>query len=353
MDLSLLQDLFVKRIGDWFSLTPESSRVAGAISSAFLVLLVASIADRSLIKLIGWLVPKIVQRLGSEAPREWESALDKRLVAKRSAHIFGTLIFYWLITFALKDYPAELQFFRNIIEGYLVITAVLTINAILKASRDVWDDTGFKIGVPIRFATQALQILVWVVGSILAISVSFDQSVTVLLSGLAGMTAILALVFKDSILGFVAGIQLSGNDMLRTGDWIDVPQYGANGNVNEIGLTTVKVQNFDKTISTVPSYALVSSSFQNWRGMWDFKARRIKRSLRLDMNRVCVLNEEDVARIQNIAALKTYWADRENRTEPNSVFTGDIYQLTNLSLYGDYLKYYLDGHPDIYYHFDL
>ena len=185
------------------------------------------IADRSLRKLIGWLVPKIVKRLGSEAPREWETALSKRLVANRGAHIFGTLIFYWLIPSALKDYPEPLQYLLNIVEGYLVITSVLAINSILRASRDVWDDTSFKTGVPIRFATQALQIPVWLVGTILAISVTFDQSVTVLLSGLAGMTAILALVFKDSILGFVAGIQLSGNDMLRTGDWIDVPQYGA------------------------------------------------------------------------------------------------------------------------------
>lgn len=265
--------------------------------------------------------------------------MSKRLVANRSAHVFGTLIFYWLIPYALKDFPAALKLLQNVVEGYLVIIGILTVNSILRATKDVWDGTSLRIGVPIGVATQALQILVWVVGTILAISVTFDQTVTVLLSGLAGMTAILALVFKDSILGFVAGIQLSGNDMLRMGDWIDVPQYGASGTVDEIGLTTVKVRNFDKTISTVPSYSLVSQSFRNWRGMTEFNARRIKRSLRLDMNQVRVLAEHDVARLRNIPLLENFWADRDSAKDTN--------QLTNLSLYGDYVKYYLAHHPDI------
>jgi miniconductance mechanosensitive channel len=320
--------------------------VAAVISIA-LIILIAIIVDRAFRKLNGWLFSEIVKRLRSETPDEWESALRHRLVAKRSAHLVGTLVFYWLIPYAVKDFPDALRFLQNVIEGYLVIVGTLTVNSFLSASKDVWDGTDLKIGVPVSVASQALQIVVWVVGSILAISVAFDQSVTVLLSGMAGMTAILALVFRDSILGFVAGIQLSGNDMLRTGDWIDVPQYGASGTVEEIGLTTVKVRNFDKTISTVPSYALVSQSFKNWRGMKEFDARRIKRSLRLDMNQVRFLSEDELLQLRSNQMLEGFWAGRKKQASANPAVAEDAGKLTNLSLFHDYLSDYLNHHPDI------
>jgi len=351
LDLSLLQDFFVERISNWFRLTDNSARTVAAISSVVLVIVIATIVDRLFRRLIGWLVPKIVDRLGSETPRAWKAAIEKRLVANRGAHIVGSLVFYWLIPYAIKDFPDALKVVQNIVEGYLIIIAVITVNAILGATRDVCNETDLKIGVPVRFAIQAAQMLVWVVGSILAVSVVFETSVTVLLSSLAGMTAILALVFRDSILGFVAGIQLSGNDMLNTGDWIDVPQYGASGTVDEIGLTTVKVRNFDKTISTVPSYSLVSQSFKNWRGMSEYNARRIKRSLKLDMNQIRFLTDQDVSRMRNIKGLESFWADREKQ-DTSKPETGDeevtaTSNLTNLSLLGDYLRFYLLHHPDI------
>jgi miniconductance mechanosensitive channel len=322
----------------------ESATLVAALTGVIVIVLVAGIADRIVSGIIGWLVPKIVARFGSETPRKWELALGKQRVAKRSAHIVAAVILYRLIPVVLNAYPSAVDVIQDLLEGYLVIVAVLAINAVLRATKDVWDESDLRIGVPVRFATQALEVVVWCVGTILVISVVFDKSVTVLLSGLAGMTAILALVFRDTILGFVAGIQFSGNDMLKTGDWIEVPQYGANGTVEEIFLTTVKIRNFDKTISTVPTHAISSESFKNWRGMWDFEARRIKRSMNVDMNEVRFLTEEDVARLKANHQLQDFWSAWEATTEskPRSL-TG----LTNLSLFRDYLAYYLKQNPDI------
>lgn len=349
MDLSPVQDLFADRIGSWFRLSPDSADDVAAVTSVVLIILIAVIVDQAFRKLIDWLVPKVVKRLKSETPRAWESALRKQLVAKRSAHLVGTFVFYWLIQYALKDVADILGILQNAVEGYLVIVGILMINAFLRAARDVWDGTSLKVGVPIQVATQSLQILIWVVGTILAVSVTFDLTVTVLLSGLAGMTAILALVFRDSILGFVAGIQLAGNDMLQTGDWIDVPQHGASGTVEVIGLTTVKVRNFDKTISTVPTYSLVSQSFKNWRGMKEFEARRIKRSFKLDMDTVRFASENELQQTSGINTLEDFWAERNKpvvaKAETND--EGGAETLTNLSIFGDYLRYYLKQHPEI------
>lgn len=351
MDISPLQDLLAQWIVRWFSLSPESASAVAALTSVVLIILIAVVVDRLLRTLIGWLVPMVVQRLGSETPREWEAALGEHLVAKRGAHIVGSLIFYWLIPSALKDYPETLRILQNVVEGYLVFVGILAVNGIIRASKDVWDGNDLKIGVPVRFATQALQIVVWVVGTILAVSVTFDQTVTVLLSGMAGMTAILALVFRDSVLGFVAGIQLSSNDMLRVGDWIDVVQYGANGTVEEIGLTTVKVRNFDKTITTVPTYSLVSQSFKNWRGMHEFNARRIKRSFNIDMNSIRFLTPDHLDQMKEVKLLADFWTARGKSSTPKNqtenIADCEIETMTNLSLFGDYLRHYLNHHPQI------
>lgn len=347
MDLASIQDLFVDKIANWFDLPVENAQIMGAFSSTFLIVLLALIVDRAMYLLIGWSVPRIVKRLGSQTPAEWEESLARQLVSQRSAHIIACLIVYWLIPYALKDFDTVLLVIRNIIEGYLVIISVLTLNSFLRASKDVYDENDTKGGLPIRFATQALQSLVWIIGGILAVAVTFDQSVSVLLGSLAGMTAILALVFRDTILGFVAGIQLSSNEMLRTGDWIEMPDSQANGTVEEIGLTTIKVRNFDKTISTLPSYSLVSGSFKNWRGMKDTQVRRIKRSIRLDMDYIRTMSQQEWDDVLHHPKLEEFWTRTTSQVSHESLPEDLPEPPTNLSLFGDYARFYLSTHPNL------
>ena len=351
LNLELIRDKFVQLIKQWFGLSSENGRYVAAVVSVILIIVIAAVIARMIRQLIVWLVPTVVSRFRSKTPREWESALAMRLFFNRGAHVFAALIFYWLIPIALADFPDAILTAKNLTEGYLVIVSVLAINSLLGAIGDVWNNTDVEIGVPIRFATQSVQILTWFVGSLLAVSVTFDLSPNGLYTGLAGAAAILALVFRDSILGFVAGIQLACNDMLRIGDWIDVPQQSASGTVEEISLTTVKIRNFDKTISTVPSYSLVSQSFKNWRGIKETNARRIKRSLNLDMDTVRLMTEQELTTSKSVHLLEDFWKDREQRAVSSSAGAPDsrapIKNLTNLNLLGDYLTFYLKRHPDI------
>lgn len=325
-----------------------------AILSVAVVMLLALAVER----FVGWifrsLVPSIVGRFGSKKSSQWLNALGDRFVARRSAHILTALTFYWLIPLALGGFPETLAVVRNLIEGYIIITAVIAINSLLRAYGDVLMDDELPTGVSLRFMTQGAQIVVWIVGLILSASAVFATSVTVLLSGMAGMTAVLALVFRDSILGFVAGIQLAGNDLLRIDDWIEVPQYGADGVVTEIGLTTVKVQNFDKTVSTVPSYALVSESFRNWRGVKEAGARRIMRAISVDMDDISFLTDEMLGRLRKIKLLEDYFDEKMSELDIyNERFREDACrppnarQLTNIGTFRVYLEAYLRQHPDI------
>lgn len=345
-------------IRGWFEqsvgLPENTAAICVAIAGCGVLVLFALTIDR----LAGWiirsLVPSMVRKLGLTKGTEWLDALRDRFVVRRSAHILAVLTFYWLVPLALNDFSETLAVVRNLIEGYVVIVIVIAINSLLRASGDVLVDENLPSGVSLRFAAQGTQIVVWVVGVILVVSVVFDTSVTILLSGMAGMTAVLVLVFKDSILGFVAGIQLAGNDMLRVNDWIEVPQCGADGVVTDIGLTTVKVQNFDKTISTVPTYALVSESFRNWRGMQESGARRIMRAVSADMDRIDFLTDEMIERLREIELLRGYFdqklADIESHNEQFSEQTRqppNARGLTNIGTFRVYLEEYLRQHPDI------
>ena len=167
---------------------------------------------------------------------------------------------------------------------------------------------------------------------ITAVATLLDQDATTILAGLGASAAVLMLIFKDSILGLVAGVQLSANDMLRPGDWITMPKYGANGEVMEVSLTIVKVRNFDKTITTIPPYALVSDSFQNWRGMWDAGGRRIMRSINIDLHSIRFCTDEE-----KNAFVAAGWLDKEKAGE----------QIVNLWVFRMYVTNYLKNHPEV------
>ncbi|MCO8124187.1 mechanosensitive ion channel family protein [Stieleria sp. TO1_6] len=340
-------------------LSEQLASLLTAATGFLVVLLIAFAVDRMASWAIRSLVPSIIARLAVEKHIQWVQAIRQRLVARRSAHVIAALTVYALVPYALDQHPDFLALVKNLIESYMVIVVVIALNAMLRAGSDVIVDERLPSGVSLRFASQAAQIVLWVVGCIFIVSVLFDVSVTVLLSGMAGMTAILVLVFRDSILGFVAGIQLAGNDLLRIGDWIEMPQFGTDGVVTDIGLTTVKVQNFDKTISTIPSYALVSESFRNWRGMKESGSRRIMRSIAIDMDGIRFLDDQMHARLSKMQLLRDYFAAKENQltdfntqlgsTQPDGSewSAADKRRLTNLGTFRAYLEQYLLHHPDM------
>jgi miniconductance mechanosensitive channel len=236
----------------------------------------------------------------------------------------------------------------------IVIIVVMIINSLISAVGCVYEWMDSTGQMPIKSILQMIKILASIVAGIIIVSLLVQQSPWTLLKAMGAMTAVGMLVFKDPILGLVAGIQLSSQKMLRKGDWIEMSKFGANGDVVDVSLTTVKVQNFDKTIVSIPSYALVSNSFQNWRGMQDAGGRRIKRSINFDINSFKFLKKDDLEKLRKIESLTAYINEKERSVSEynkkhnvgEDLINGR--RLTNIGTYRYYIKQYLLDHVKIH-----
>lgn len=217
---------------------------------------------------------------------QWDTLLVNRKVIHNLVHTLPAILVYALLPVAFIRGKELLTISQKICASYIVFVLLLAINGFILVFLDLYNDKPISKNRPIKGFMQVLQVLVFFIGGIVIIGILIGKSPATLFAGLGASAAILMLVFKDSILGFVAGIQLSANDMLRPGDWITVPSSNANGIVLEITLNTVKIRNFDNTISTIPPYALVNNSFQNWRGMTESGGRRVAKSIFLDLTTI-------------------------------------------------------------------
>lgn len=243
---------------------------------------------------------------------------------------------------------------RNLAQALIVISVAMAIVTALTYVNELYERQPRSKDRPIKGFIQLIKIVVLCGAAIILISVLIDQSPLLLLSGLGAITAVLLLVFKDTILSLVASVQLTTNDMLRVGDWITMPSMEADGDVVDISLHTVKVQNFDKTITTIPTHRLVSDAYQNWRGMAESGGRRIKRSIVLDQNSIRFLSGEEVIELEKFKMLKTYlaakraeiaeWNAREMQGEDAPV---NARRLTNIGTFRAYIQAYLEWHPHI------
>jgi miniconductance mechanosensitive channel len=243
---------------------------------------------------------------------------------------------------------------RRIAEIYMLFVAIFTIDAFLSSVVDVYHSYDTSRKVPVRIIVQVGKILLYAVIGIVILSSVIGKSPAFFIGGLGAMVAVLMLIFKDPILGLVAGIQLSANKMVRVGDWIEMPKYGADGDVVDISLTTVKVQNWDKTITTIPTFALVSEGVKNWRGMSESGGRRIKRSIYIDMTSVKFCNKEMTEKFSKIKYLSDYIQGKEKElSEFNSQKNIDDSvlvngrRMTNIGTFRAYLVSYLKDHPKI------
>lgn len=283
-------------------------------------------------KLFRHLVIPAVHKITSRTKATWDDYLFNEKMMTSFCRMIPPIMFYLLLPFVFNNVPQVLDILLKGCLIYLVITTLMLVNSFLNSLYEISNEHETLRNRPLKGIYQMINLVAIGIGIILIISILIDQNAATILAGLGASAAVLMLIFKDSILGLVAGVQLSANDMLRPGDCITMPKYGADGDVLEVSLTTVKVRNFDKTITTIPPYALVSDSFQNWRGMRETGGRRIKRSIFIDMTTVHFCSEREKEMFASRG-----WID-EAQAKPET-------QVVNLYVFRNYLQNYLKEHP--------
>lgn len=317
---------------------------------AVIILLVCVLSDIILRKII----IKIVSSIARRRNFIWNDFLLRHRVIQRAVHMLPGIIIY----LSAPLFEGAEEIIRRLSSVYILIFAMLTISSLLEFINDIYGTKPISKVRPIKGLLQVVRIVMIIVVAIISIASLMGKSPLILLSGIGALAALFSFVFKDSILGFIAGIQLTANDMLRIGDWIDMSKYGADGNVIDITLNTVKVQNFDKSIVTIPAYALVSDSFRNWRGMVEFGGRRIKRAINIDVNSISFISDEMLEQLKKIDLLKDYIADKEQNAGDNKNNLSDaasrsdnasagVKQLTNIGAFRAYVLQYLKNHPGV------
>ena len=274
-----------------------------------------------------------VRRIVSHTSVKWDDVLFNNRLLTSACHLVPPIIVYMLMPWVLKDYEPIMMVAQKVLLIYIVVVSVRVANVFFSSIYLASHYSDSLKGHSLKGLTQMLKILSICVGLIIIVSLLIDKNPVYILSGLGASAAVLMLVFKDTIVGLVAGVQLSANDMLRPGDWIEAPKHGVNGIVEDVSLTTVKVRNWDMTIVTVPPYSLVSDSFQNWRGMHDRGGRRVKRAINIDLNTVRFMNDDE------LNAMKSEkWM--ENYASPSQ-------PVVNLHLFRYYVEQYIANHPNV------
>ncbi|AUG51475.1 mechanosensitive ion channel family protein [Thalassospira marina] len=332
---------------------PPLGRFADAVAILVVLFLIFAISAVIHIVLHRGLLPSL-ERIGGSHQHNWQKLMTGKGLFGRAALVAQGIIVHIQAGLWLADGSFTLQLLHTISELWIIFFALMSLYSLLDTALDVLRFSITARTLPLRGIFQGVKLAASILAGLLIVSILIGQSPLILLSGLGAMTAVLMLVFKDPILGLVAGIQLSANSMLSVGDWLEMPKYGADGDVIDIGLTTVKVRNWDNTITTIPTYALISDSFKNWRGMSDSGGRRIKRSLNLDATSVQFLEEEDLKRLYRGRLLAPYLDEKiEEIKQYNSTRSTDLSslvngrRLTNLGTLRAYLVAYLRDHPRI------
>ncbi|MFV0200395.1 mechanosensitive ion channel family protein [Empedobacter falsenii] len=327
-------------------------------STTVITTLLLSIALVIILYAIDFLLRKVLLLLLTNMIQKSKTKIDDLLIKNRvlqfATHIVPVIVAKESIPLIFKGFPNWIKIAMQITDVMLVISIGLLFNAVFRAFRDFLRSKKSFADKPIDSYLQVMNISLFFICGILIFSIVTGKSPITFLVSLGAASAVLMLVFKDSILGFVASIQVSMNDMVRVGDWIEMTKYGADGTVIEINLGTVKVQNFDKTITTIPTYALVSDSFRNYRGMQNAGGRRIKRSINVKMNSIRFLTEDEIEELKKIRMLYDFIVDRSNeiaqynvsnKVDPTILANGR--RMTNIGLFRQYIKTYTYNSPKI------
>ena len=315
------------------------------------VMMVAYLADRISKRIILATINRIVRKTAFK----FDDVLLEFNVFGRVAHLAPALAVYFGIQL-VPDVPEAIDtLVQRAAAASMALIGVSALAAFLTAVGKIYATSSIGQDRPIEAYVQITKIAIYVLGGVLFVATLTGRSPLLLLSGIGAITAVLLLVFRDTILSFVASLQMASDDRVRVGDWIEMPQYGADGDVVEVSLYTIKIQNFDKTITAIPTHKLIDQPFKNWRGMQESGGRRIKRSFFIDMNSIRFLAEEDIDRLENFAVLRDYIRQkRRELAEFNKTYVGDpslivnSRRLTNVGTLRAYLVTYLRQHPKIH-----
>jgi len=302
---------------------------------------------------------KIVTNLISKTKNTWDDALIEHKVLSRITLLLPFILVLFLTPLILPEgilLASLLVIFAKVL---LVFQIAQSISAVLNVSKSFYSESAKQRYLPLNSIIQVIKLVVYLVATIIIIALIINRSPVYLLSGLGALTAVLLLIFQDTIKGLVASIQISANKMVVAGDWIELPKYGADGDVIEIGLSTVKVENFDKTITTIPTYALISDSLKNWRNMYHTGARRIKRTIIIDIASIDFYSLEKIDSLVNTNLLKTYLTDKKQQlavdhesfdssmAQDDSLTRINMRQLTNIGTFRAYIEMYLNQNNNI------
>ncbi len=307
--------------------------------------------------LVYWILRNYLLKAIHQVTLKTSNIWDDALMEGRVFHRFLRLIPLTFVSLCIdRSMPEHFTLLKRILFALIILVGARAVEAFLNAVAEIYHKDPGSSRKPIRPLIQSLVIVLYLFAGIFIISVLLNKSPWNLFGLLGGLTAVTMLVFKDTILGFVAGIQLGAYDMVREGDWIEMPKYGADGDVIEVTVNTVKVRNWDKTISTIPTYALISDSFKNWRGMSESGGRRIKRSICIDMNTVNFADEAMLDKFRKMELLKDYVSKKQEEInaaneEQEIDLSGTVVngrRQTNLGIFRAYLVHYLRNHPKIH-----
>jgi miniconductance mechanosensitive channel len=342
-----LADNLIKLVQKFgFTLSSEQSLYQLlALSSLFVIALVGFYISR-------YILHKIVLSFIAKSKTLWDDRLVEYGFFNRAAHLAPSLTLYLLSPGLFDTSLITYVVLKKFSLIYLMTSVLFAALSVLNSGEAIYNESALAKRAPIRGFVQVAKLVLTLIYIILGIAELLDKSPLILISGLGAVTAIILLLFRDAILGFVAGIQIAANRMVNNGDWIEMPKYHADGDVLAVGLTTVKVQNWDKSISTIPTHALISEPVKNWRGMQESDGRRIKRSLHIDIQSTKFCNQSLLDHVQNLHILKPYLEKKNDELlqdrKKRELSDDDIInarKLTNLGTFRAYMQAYIDTHP--------
>ena len=333
-------------MSEWSSQVPfvEGAYLLGLLLLAWLAYLAAR-----------WGLVTGIRRLVRRSAVTWDDALVDAKVFVRLAHVAPAMLLYYGIQLVPDIHGGFAVLVQRVAVSVVVVVGVVSFGAFLTAVNEIYSRNPEYRHRPIKGYLQVVKIAVYLLAGVIIVSTLLGRSPWLFVSGIGAMTAVLLLIFKDTILSLVASVQIASNDMIRVGDWIEMPQAAADGDVIDVALHTVKVQNWDKTISTIPTHRFIDESFKNWRGMSLSGGRRIKRAIHIDMTSVRFLDDAEAERFSGWALLRDYIAAKREEiasynAEPgrNAAVNADIRRLTNIGTLRAYIDRYLRRHPEIH-----
>lgn len=292
-------------------------------------------------------ISRLIRLIIGKTKTHWDDILYEQHFFSKLAYLIPPIAAYVILSFITWEHK---DIIKRMVDIWLIVSFLLILTSLLNAINKIYDSYPIAKNRPITFFVQLIKVFLYTVTLITVVSIFLNKSPEHLIVGLSAFAAVLLLIFKDSLLGFVAGIQLTANDMIRIGDWIVMPDNNANGSVLEVNLYTVKVQNWDMTISTIPTYQLVSESFTNWRGMEESQGRRIMRSINIDIHSVHFLTREEIETLKASDFLKDYLDSMQTKLgdiNKDKETVLDERRLTNVGVFRQYMEFWINANPNI------